>query len=300
MEGKFVFAAAQVPFATAEGFHFCTLVPICSIDGDSVNAQEFPNTGLCWFMLRDVRFQGLTPGQLVVGPVEHTRDWSTSDPDKHWFQLRVDTAQMGGSADTVLEVLDAGQDETDGPRALIAPQREIYVDHRPTDLVAVRLGARFYGPFRAKARRDDGIGNCNWRVSLERTSQNKVFQADDAIVAKAGGLVESGDIRVSLEDASPTKATLTRSIRYSFIPWHRFEKLKQAGAADIELLTDAEILGRIARDHLKPKIKRQQLQQLLRELDANLQPVSDASSRAALAAMNHLSEQLATSERLAE
>jgi len=144
MEGKFVFAAAQVPFATAEGFHFCTLVPICNIDGDPVNAHEdFPNTGLCWFMLRDVRFQGLTPGQLVIGPVEHTRDWSTADPDKHWFQLRVDTAQMGGSADTVLEVLEAGLEELDGPHALIRPQRKIYVDHRPTDLVIVRLGQRF-------------------------------------------------------------------------------------------------------------------------------------------------------------
>lgn len=301
MEGKFVFAAAQVPFATAEGFHFCTLVPISNVDGEPVNAQEdFPNSGLCWFMLRDVRFQGLTPGQLVVGPVEHSRDWSTSAPDRHWFQLRVETAQMAGAADTVLEVLDAGPEEAEGPRVLISPQREMYVDHRPTDLVIVRLGHRFYGPFRAKARRDESLGDGSWRVSLERTSQNKVLQADDVIVAKAGGLVETGDIRVSLDDAPPTKATLTRPIRYSFIPWHHFEKLKQAGAFDIELLTDAEILGRIARDHLKPKIKRQQLQQLLRELDENLQPVSEASAKAALSAIGQLSVHLAASERLGE
>ena len=96
MDGKFVFAAAQVPFATG-GSHFCTLVPVCSIDGEPVNAHDdFPNTGLCWFMLRDIRFQGLTPGQLVVGPVEPTRDSQTSAPDKHWFPLRVDTGCGSG------------------------------------------------------------------------------------------------------------------------------------------------------------------------------------------------------------
>jgi hypothetical protein len=59
MEGKFVFAAAQVPFETG-GLYFCPLVPPCNIDGEPVDAKvDFPNTGLCWFMLRDVRFQGL-------------------------------------------------------------------------------------------------------------------------------------------------------------------------------------------------------------------------------------------------
>jgi hypothetical protein len=224
--------------------------------------------GLCWFMLRDVKFQGLTPGQLVVGPVEATHDWQTSAPDKHWYQLRVDTAQLGGARDTLLEVLDAGPEDLEGPRALIAPQREFHLDHRPSELVIIRLAGRFYGPFRTKARRNDGWDG--WRVSLERTSQNKVWQADESTVAKAGGLVETGDVRVSLEDDPPNKAMLIRHIRYSFIPWHHFEKLRHTGAADIELLTDAEILARVARDHLKPKAKRQQLQQLLRELGANL------------------------------
>jgi hypothetical protein len=208
MEGKFVFAAAQVPFETDGGLHFCTLVPICSIDGEPVSPQEdFPNTGLCWFMLRDVRFQGLTPGQLVVGPVERTRDWETSAPDRPWYQLRVETAQMAGTTDTLLEVLDAGPEEPDGPRALIAPHREIYVDHRPTELVMVRLGKGFYGPFRAKARHNERLPDGSWRITLERLSQNKIWQADKTIVAKAGGLVETTDIRVSLDDAPPPKST---------------------------------------------------------------------------------------------
>jgi hypothetical protein len=120
MEGKFVFAAAQVPFETG-GLYFCPLVPPCNIDGEPVDAKvDFPNTGLCWFMLRDVRFQGLTPGQLVVGPVEPTRDWQTSTPDKHWYQLKVETAQMAGTPETILEVIDAGPEEQEGPRALIS------------------------------------------------------------------------------------------------------------------------------------------------------------------------------------
>jgi hypothetical protein len=207
---------------------------------------------------------------------------------------------MAGAPDTVLEVLDAGPEEPEGPRALIAPQREIHVDHRPTELVIVRLGPRLYGPFRAKARRNEGLDDGSWRVSLERTSQNKIWQADEATVARASGLVKTGDIRVSLEDAPPSKATLIHPIRYSFIPWHHFEKLRQAGGADIELLTDAEILGRVARDHLKPKAKRQQLQQLLRELDVNLQYVPEVSSKTALATTKRLSEHLAASERLGE
>jgi hypothetical protein len=137
-------------------------------------------------------------------------------------------------------------------------------------------------------------------VTLERTSQNKVWQADKATIARAGGLVDTGEIGVSLEDAPPGKAELIRHVRYSFIPWHRFEKLRQAGGADIELLTDAEILGRVARDHLKPKAKRQQLQQLLRDLDANLQNVTEPNSKTALATARRLSEHLAVLERLGD
>jgi hypothetical protein len=300
MEGKLVFAAAQIPFETG-GSHFCPLVPVCYIDGEQVNAElDFPNTGLCWFMLRDVRFQGLTPGQLVVGPVEPTRDWQTSAPDKHWYQLKVETAQLAGAPDTVLEVIDAGPDDPRGPRALIGAQRKIHLDHRPTDLVMVRFGQRYYGPFRARARRDDGSTGSGWSVTFERTSQNKIWQADEIAIAGAGGLVKTSEIQVSLEDAPPSKATLIQPIRYTFIPWDHFEKLRQAGAVEIELLTDAEILGRAAREHRKPKAKRQQLQQLLRELEDSLQDVPEAFAKTALATARGLTEQLVTSERLGD
>jgi len=89
-------------------------------------------------------------------------------------------------------------------------------------------------------------------VTLERTSQNKIWQADEATIARAGGLVKTDEIRVSLDDAPPSKATQIQPIRYSIIPWRHFEKLRQVGT-NIEILTDAEILGRVARDHLRPK-----------------------------------------------
>jgi hypothetical protein len=57
-------------------------------------------------------------------------------------------------------------------------------------------------------------------------------------------------------------------------------------------------LVRLARDHLKPKAKRQQLQRLLKELDANLQPVPEVSARAALDTIKQLSDHLAASDRL--
>jgi hypothetical protein len=47
---------------------------------------------------------------------------------------------MAGTPDTVREVIDAGPEEAEGPRSLIAPQREIHIDHRPWELVIVRLG----------------------------------------------------------------------------------------------------------------------------------------------------------------
>lgn len=300
MEGKFVFSAAQIPFETG-GFHFCPLVPVCRVDGALVDARvEFPNSGLCWFMLRDVRFQGLTPGQLVVGPVEPTKDYQTSAPEKHWFQLKVDSAQLAGTSDTVLEVLDAGPEHSDGPRDLISPQREIFVDHRPTELALVGLGQKVYGPFRVKASRNEGRVDQAWRVTLERTSTNKVWQVDKAALVKGGGLQDNVEVRVSLEDAPPSKAAHTRVIRYVLLPWQRFQKLRQASGAEIELLTDAEILGRVARDHLKPKSKRQQLQQLLKELDSTLQHVPEPLSKTALLTATHLSDNLTASERLGD
>jgi hypothetical protein len=36
MDEKFVFAAAQLPFATGGGLHFCTLAPLCRMSGEIV------------------------------------------------------------------------------------------------------------------------------------------------------------------------------------------------------------------------------------------------------------------------
>lgn len=300
MDQKLVFAVAQRPFSTG-GFHFCFLLPLCDLTGAGIDASEdFPNNGLCWFMLRDLPFQGVSPGQLVVGFVEHTRDWQSSNLDKSWYQLRLDTAQMAGAPNTIVEVLDAGPMSPDGPRALLAPQREIGVDHRPSEMVLAQMGSRLYGPFKAKARPSMGDALGDWRVTLERTSRQTVWEVEVSAAESAGALIRSATVEVSLDDKVPEKSTQVRSIQYRFMPWGQFEELKASEAAEVELFSDSELLARAAKEHLKPKSKRQQLLLLLRELEGNLRPLPDALSAGALAATKRLSSHLSASERLGD
>ena len=168
VEGKFLFAAAQAPF-DAGGNQFCTLAPIWSSDGEVIAKRDFPNRQLCWFLLRDAQFQDLTPGQLVFGGTEPTKDHGTSAPDKEWWQLKSDGAMLAGSPGSVLEILDAGTAEPDDPRTLIEPRREFELDHRPSTLVLVALDRWLYGPFRPRIRRGGGDTEGLWHFALERT-----------------------------------------------------------------------------------------------------------------------------------
>ena len=301
MEGKFVFAAAQVPFETG-GNQFCTLVPICKMDGELVDAaQDFPNRGLCWFMLRDAEFQALAPGQLIVGPVEQSRDHHTSSADKDWWQLRVDSPQFAGAVETIIEIIDAGSDnETEDPQTLIEPQREFRLDHRPSSLVMVALGSSLYGPFRPRAPRRGSEANGDWRVTLERTSRRTIYKVDRSKMESECRIVRPPEVIISLEQKVPDRATALRRVLYEFMLWDDFERLPNIGAVEIELQTDTERLLRAAQEHLKPRAKRQQLRVLLDELVGNLRSVPEAEALLARTTATGLRSSIEASDRIAD
>lgn len=278
MEGKLVFAAAQQPFL-ANGNFFCTMVPVWHMDGVEFDLQrDFPTRGLCWFLLRDPGFQSLKPGQLVVGLVQRSEEYGSLRADKDWWLVKVEGAQLAGSSDSVIEVIEAGRDLGDDPRVLLEPEAKLTMDHCPSTLVLVSLGEWIYGPFRTRVPRTGPDEYFRWKVALERTSRPQVNKIHRSRVEEAGFIIRPPKVAISLEAQPPDKASQIMAIAYSFMTWHSFERLRAIGASEVEIRTDAEVLVRAATDHLRPRAKRQQLKLLLDELGASLRSAQDTQT----------------------
>lgn len=226
-ERRFVFAVGQQSFED-KGNRFCTLVPVCQLDGTPVSLrEEFPNRGLCWWLVRgSIELERSEPGQLVVGPIE-TSQSDPADPDKDCRKVRWSDVRPAGEVATLLEVLDAGAGED--PRRLLDPRRSLDLDHAPSSLVLVRLGGMIYGPFRAQAEHGDGELRPH-RVRLRNTAKPEVMELDAADVAAVGGLVAPDPVRVSVGPQPATRPDIAvREISYLFLPWDRFEAIKARG-----------------------------------------------------------------------
>ena len=300
VDGKFLFATAQLPFDAGSN-QFCTLIPIWSNGSTNDPKGDFPNRQLCWFLIRDSQFQDISPGQLIFGSVEPSTNHGTNSPDKDWWQIKLDTASLAGTPGSVIEIVDGGSGNSEDPRILIDVRREIELSHKPSSLVMIKFGQWLYGPFRPKMVRRNDFSSASYadgreRFTLERTTQNRILKVQYDAVRQKGWIVTSPEAHVSLEATLPGRSTRTISVGYTFLSWDDFERLQTVGGAvRFELLTDADILLRAAREHLSPKKKRQELKQLLDELADNLSSLEVSPS--ALTIAKRLGTGLAVSDR---
>jgi energy-coupling factor transporter ATP-binding protein EcfA2 len=271
------------------------------MEGNDIDLdRDFPNRRLCWFLLRDPVFQALTPGQLVVGLVQPSDEHGSPRPDKDWWQIRVDSAQLAGSSDSIIEVVEAGAGNSEDPRLLLEPGYALTLDHRPSTLVLVSLGDWIYGPFRTRVPRTGPDNYNRWQVSLERTSRPVVYKLPRSRAEQANAIVRPPKVSVSLESQPPDKAAGLTSLAYTFMPWASFERLRQLGATEIEIRTDAEVLLRAAADHLRPRAKRQLLRQLLDELGTSLNSAQSQDAMAGRTTLARLEASISASDRLAD
>ncbi|RMD96263.1 MAG: hypothetical protein D6812_17435, partial [Deltaproteobacteria bacterium] len=144
-----ILAAHQYPF-TVEPNVFCVLRPLVSLSGETYAAENFPNRGKVWWMLRsDFPRHEVQPGALFISRIEETQHYDPDNPQKDRFQaVRSDIRPVRNEVVEVLELTGTSLDEALG-KGVVFP--------RPVpERVLLRIGEDIYGPLHATHRIDNG------------------------------------------------------------------------------------------------------------------------------------------------
>ncbi len=234
---------------------FSTLVPVATLDGTPLSASEFPNRGLVWWLVRGNRdLIQATPGRLVTATLE-----LSSEPEKDFYQVRTDTAQVAGPP-RLLEIVTIPANTASEPRDIIG-RCVIQMDHEPARLVLARWQGNLYGPFLADSEMPDQEGRFKVRLS-KPTGNRPIWVLDEKlIIGKPGHL--RAETRVSWAAQAPSRAEAPHRCRYEIVSWSAAEEA-WSDAPTVTLVTDEEAIRRAAKI-LGTKAARQELQ---RQLDA--------------------------------
>ncbi|MDE0021346.1 MAG: hypothetical protein OXT69_08190 [Candidatus Poribacteria bacterium] len=84
---RIVAAVAQEPFVSG-GNDFCRLIPICTMEGKPLSAEEFPNKGLVWWRIMESDRDHAVPKNLVLVELEEAPAYSAVDQNKDFYQAR--------------------------------------------------------------------------------------------------------------------------------------------------------------------------------------------------------------------
>ena len=79
-------AVAQRPFASG-GNWFCTLIPICDLDGSVLSDDLFPNRGLIWWRVIEPVREHAVPRNLIVVHLEAAPAYDSNDSQKDYYQV---------------------------------------------------------------------------------------------------------------------------------------------------------------------------------------------------------------------
>ncbi|MBT3271094.1 hypothetical protein HN371_28390 [Candidatus Poribacteria bacterium] len=79
-------AVAQRPFVSG-GNWFCTLIPICDLDGSVLSDDLFPNRGLIWWRVIEPVREHAVPRNLIVVHLEAAPAYDNNDGQKDYYQV---------------------------------------------------------------------------------------------------------------------------------------------------------------------------------------------------------------------
>ena len=242
-------AVAQQSFWNNEN-QFTTVLPLAEIEGDRllpVDAPQYPNRGLVWWMVRGQAQREVIPGRLVVGYIEEAERFDPTAPDKDKFQLVWDTAKLGGPKN-LIEII--GASDSLEPRDLINRPGSIKLDHPPTSLVLVQISGRLYGPFRAEC---DTMG-VRFAISLTKPQTNATTLVFDATDVQADpGYMTFDQVDFALDAQPINRSREVGTASYQLLTWGRFEELQAQAVDRIELYTDEETVRQAAKQVLSRK-----------------------------------------------
>lgn len=276
--GRLVFAVGQLPFDAASQETqnintFATLVPVLDERGRPARRDDFPQTGLVWWMLRAAARAFAEPGRLVSARLEYAKRYDSRDPESHLFQVDLESVEPVRD-NSVMEVLTVTSTRVQNARDLVNMSGVVELDHPPSAFVMVRWRDSVYGPLRASSeRRDDSV----YAVSLStRGGDREVMRVpDSSFSALKEDLLSRGAVDVSLESRSVTNSTRVQRCHFEILTAAGLDALEASSNETLQLLRDDEILKRVAKP-LFQRRERQQLSQLLDKLSDELVAMGEA------------------------
>lgn len=252
---QLLLAVGQESFE-ASGYEFTTLVPLMTTSGERVRSEDFPSRDLVWFMVSGpLEVKRARPGRLLIGTIEHSQHFGTSNPDKDHFQVRIDSASIAGYPHFI-QILQPSGVAALKPDAIL-DQAEVDLPSEPMAMVLVRIGTQLIGPFKTEC---EEINEGKWRVRFKKAAADRPVNIFD------GGAIPTQTVRaeVSLDSSSPTRSSDLHNCVYELALWSDFTAA-QPSAKTLRLSTEEEAISRIAKEILT-RAKRQELIRDLKEL----------------------------------
>ena len=300
---RIIAAVAQFPFepSSEEGGPvnlFSTLRPVLFMDdGAPADRNDFPNCGLVWWLVRSPLRAMVQPGRLFTGILEEARKFDKNDPLSMYYQVAVASAEPA-RADDLLEILTVRDDAIGSIRELLNTEGIVRLDHPPTSVVLVRWRGHLYGPLRANAfpleepSHQFAIGFAN--QAADHTVLQIPSPALDVVAPENG---RRFTIDLSSDMQSPERTRNRFQCAYEVILSDRFKALGLQGAR-VSLASDADMLRSLARRVLVRK-KKQQLNQLLSELEGTMASSVESVAEEERAALRSTQASLDRDEALA-
>jgi hypothetical protein len=270
-EGRLVFAVAQTPFEsqsteTQNVNVFATLVPLLDDTGNIARNEDFPESGLVWWMLRSGARTFAEPGRLVSGYLEYAKRYRPGDPESHFFQVDFQSVEPV-RPDAAVEVLSVNTNRVRQARDLVNLEDIAEVDHPPTGLVMARWRDSIYGPLKAtsKRREDDA-----YTVSLAVPGVDReVLRIPARALEQLSGFTGLIAVDLSLDNQPVYSSSRVRLCQYEIITGPGLTALRGGGFETLLLLPDDEVIRRAAKPLLARK-DRQHLTQLLDRLSGQI------------------------------
>lgn len=271
---RLLMAVGQRPFDLSSGT-FCKALPLFGMNGDKMDASDFPNDGEIWWMLLPYTASLALPGRLIVGDIETAGGFKSDDPHNSQYQIKKDSLRNQSIHDGV-EILEVPPNVLPEMSDISLSRMDFSFDHPPATFVLLRVSGYVYGPFQSVDKREgdsrDGI------VKLEAYDRNfTVKKVNDNDFKKiCGNHILEFQAQIGFDETHRHLQRL-KSFSYEYLTGPGYQLFKECPGETIDMEPFEQKLLKFSKDILTRK-KRQELMALLKELPPLAEKSQDIGS----------------------
>jgi hypothetical protein len=246
---------------------FCKLAPLMKVSGEKTRSDDFRNDGEVWWMLINQTRPFAKSGVLVTADLEDAPNANKASPTDSLIQaVRESVKKL--SAETGYSLLFLNDFSGTKLEHIIDKSTRSLITYQPTDRAFVRCLGKVVGPFKVEALEHPQ----GWQVSFQTANTDRtVFCIPEADFARIVGQsnVVSFEENISPSNSHRSEAYTLRKVKIELLLTAGYNKLLEARSDILMLESIAEKMARIASQLGAPRAKKQQLRNLLEELDLN-------------------------------